>query len=74
MTRALLLAVALAVAAAPAAAQPAPPGFDTTRVYDQPAFERAIAPYTQAIARDPNDAGAHYWLGVAYLHLARLHL
>ncbi|MDQ7842927.1 MAG: tetratricopeptide repeat protein [Armatimonadota bacterium] len=71
----LLLGVAwvpTAAAQAPAPAQPLPP-FDTLRFYDQARFEAAIAPYAQAVARNANDARAHYWLGVAYLHAARLH-
>lgn len=72
MTRAAVLILIVAVLAAPAAAQ-AVPTFDQTRIYDQPAFDRAIAPYTQAIARNANDARAHYWLGVAYLYMARLY-
>ena len=72
MTRAVLLVVLVAAIAAPAAAQ-ALPAFDQTRFYDQPAFDLAIAPYTQAITRNANDARAHYWLGMAYLHMARLH-
>ncbi|HXF82115.1 MAG TPA: tetratricopeptide repeat protein [bacterium] len=78
MRRALLAVVAAVLLAAPAAAQgtvqvQALPAFDQTRFYDQAAFERAIAPYAAAIARNANDARAHYWLGVAYLHMARLH-
>lgn len=78
MRQALLLMVLLTVAIPPAlalapAAPPGVPSFDTTRSYDRARFEAAIAPYTQAIARNSNDARAHYWLGVAYLHMARLH-
>jgi len=72
MTRAVFVVVIMAVLSAPAAAQ-ALPAFDQTRFYDQPAFDRAIAPYTQAIARNANDARAHYWLGMAYLHMLRLY-
>jgi tetratricopeptide (TPR) repeat protein len=78
MRPALLAVLAAAVLAAPAAAQgtvqgQALPVFDQTRFYDQAAFERAIAPYAAAIARNASDARAHYWLGVAYLHMARFH-
>jgi len=78
MARAMLVMMLLAVAVPPALALgPAPvaqplPSFDTTRYYDQARFDAAIAPYTQAIARNANDARAHYGLGVAYLHMARL--
>lgn len=69
----VLLAVGTpsALALAPAA-PPALPVFDSTRIYDRTQFEAAIVPYTQAIARNANDARAHYWLGVAYLHMAHL--
>lgn len=79
MTRLVLTLGLLGVLALPAGALAAPagapalPAFDQTRFYDQAAFERAITPYTAAIARDGNDARAHYWLGVAYLHAARFH-
>lgn len=78
MRRPLLLLVLLTVAVPPAlalapAAPPALPSFDTTRYYDKARFDAAIVPYTQAIARNSNDARAHYWLGVAYLHMAKLH-
>ncbi|HEU5299789.1 MAG TPA: hypothetical protein VFW08_09870 [bacterium] len=72
MTRTALLILFLAVLAAPAGAQ-ALPSFNQTRFYDQAAFERAIAPYTAAIARNANDARAHFFLGIAYLHMARFH-
>lgn len=49
------------------------PAFDTTKVYtSEAAFAAAIRPYQEAIARNPNDGEAHYWLGSAYLHLARM--
>jgi tetratricopeptide (TPR) repeat protein len=35
-------------------------------------FAAVIRPYTEAIARNANDAEAHHWLGLAYLHVARL--
>jgi len=79
MMRVLLVLVLLgmvlapAAAQAPAAAPPALPPFDSMRFYDQARFEAAIAPYAQAVARNANDGRAHYWLGVAYLHAARLH-
>lgn len=79
MARALLVMLLLAIAVPPALAKaPAPaaqalPTFDITRFYDQAAFNAAIAPYTQAISRNANDARAHYWLGIAYIHMARFH-
>ncbi|MGH2348630.1 MAG: tetratricopeptide repeat protein [bacterium] len=45
--------------------------FDTSQFYTQAEFQAAIQPYLQAIAANPNDADAHYWLGVAYLHAFR---
>lgn len=48
------------------------PAFNTSRVYSEAAFAAAIKPYTEAIAKNPNDANAHHWLGVAYLHGAFL--
>ncbi len=48
------------------------PPFNTSRVYSEAAFAAAIKPYTDAIAKNANDTDAHYWLGVAYLHGARL--
>lgn len=32
-----------------------------------------IRPYTEAIARNASDAEAHHWLGLAYLHIAKMH-
>lgn len=55
---------------APAAAAVSP--FNILQFYTQAEFERAIQPYLAAIARNANDADAHYWLGVAYLHAYRL--
>lgn len=69
----LLALLMLPGGALSAPAAPALPAFDQTRFYDQAAFERAIMPYTAAIARNANDPRAHYWLGFAYLHMARFH-
>jgi tetratricopeptide (TPR) repeat protein len=55
-----------------AGAAAALPSFDISQVYTQAEFEAAIRPYTAAIAQNSNDADAHYWLGVAYLHAFRL--
>ncbi|MBM3471478.1 MAG: tetratricopeptide repeat protein [Armatimonadetes bacterium] len=64
--------IALLVAGAPAQAQPLPP-LDTSRLYaNEAAFSRAIQPYQQAIAANPRNARAHYWLGFAYLYGYRL--
>jgi len=63
------LLMTLAVAGSAAAAVPT---FNTTEVYTQEEFAAAIRPYTAAIAQNPSDADAHYWLGVAYLHAYRL--
>ena len=72
MRRPLAVATALIVMlTAPGLA--AVPSFDITRFYTEAEFAAAIRPYTEAIARNANDAEAHYWLGVAYLHGARLH-
>jgi len=82
-SRAAVMAVALAVLlglpalAAAQQPQPAPPrlpAFDQGRVYSREAdFQRAIAPYLAAIAANPRNARAHYWLGVAYLYAYRQH-
>lgn len=71
MARILGLAVLL-VGLLAVVSQAALPRFDTTRVYTEASFAAAIKPYTDAIARNANDAEGHYWLGVAYLHGARL--
>jgi len=74
-TAALLLAVLLALPVAAAAQQPPAqplPVFNQGRVYTREAdFQRAIAPYQAAITANPNNARAHYWLGVAYLYAYR---
>ena len=67
----VILVLLGSLVAAPARAQV--PRFDTSRVYSESAFTEAIRPYTEALARNPNDAQAHYWLGVAYLHAFRLY-
>lgn len=35
-------------------------------------FAAAVRPYTEAISRNASDAEAHHWLGLAYLHVAKL--
>lgn len=72
--RALTIVVLLmALNATVVSAQAAPPPFNTTRLYSEADFAAAIRPYTEAIARNANDAEAHHWLGIAYLHIAKLH-
>ncbi len=51
-----------------AVSQAALPAFNSGRLYSEAAFAAAIKPYTEAIAKNPNDATAHHWLGVAYLN------
>lgn len=64
--------VALLMTGVPAQAQ-ALPALDTSRLYaDEAAFARAIQPYQQAIAANPRNARAHYWLGFAHLYGYRL--
>jgi len=53
------------------AAQVVPP-FSMTRLYTTEAeFARAIQPYQRAIAANPRNARAQYWLGFAYLYAYR---
>ncbi len=68
---ALVIAILAAVATSPVAASV--PAFKTTRLYSEAEFSAAIKPYTDAIARNANDADAYRWLGVAYFHLYRLY-
>ncbi len=67
----LVAAVLIALITAPVGA--AVPTFKTTRLYSEAEFAAAIKPYTDAIARNANDADAYRWLGVAYFHLYRLY-
>lgn len=46
--------------------------FGTSRLYTEASFAQAIKPYSDAIARNANDADAHHWLGIAYLYAAKL--
>ncbi len=72
MGRMVLVAAVLAVlVATPVTA--AVPTFKTIRLYSEAEFAAAITPYTDAIARNANDADAYRWLGVAYFHLYRLY-
>lgn len=72
MGRALLLVGVLLALVTPAASA-AVPLFDVSRLYSEAEFTAATKPYTDSIARDANDAQAHYWLGVAYLHAFKLY-
>ena len=67
----LVTAVLVALLTAPVGA--AVPAFKTTRLYSEAEFAAAIKPYTDAIARNANDADAYRWLGVAYFHLYRIY-
>lgn len=71
MRRVLVLA-ALVIALAAPAASAAAPLFDPTRLYSEAEFTAAIKPLTDNIARNANDAEAHYRLGLAYLHVHKL--
>ncbi|MBI3998687.1 MAG: tetratricopeptide repeat protein [Armatimonadetes bacterium] len=63
-----MLAAALVVLMAAVAVAQVLPSFDTTRLYRTEAeFARAIQPYQRAIAANPRNARAHYWLGFAYV-------
>ena len=72
MGRALLL-LGILIALATPAASAAVPFFDASRLYSEAEFTAAIKPYADSIARNANDAEAHYWLGVAYLHAFKLY-
>jgi len=64
-----LIMVLVGLAATAATAQAVRP-FNTLQFYTEAEFRAAVAPYAAAAA-NANDATAHYWLGVAYLHVAR---
>ena len=65
-----LIMVLVGLAATAATAQAVRP-FNTLQFYTEAEFRAAVAPYAAAAAANANDATAHYWLGVAYLHVAR---
>ena len=65
-----LVMVLVGVAATAASAQAARP-FNTLQFYTEAEFRAAVAPYAAAASANANDPTAHYWLGVAYLHVAR---
>lgn len=64
----VMLLVGLAATAA--SAQAVRP-FNTLQFYTEEEFRAAVAPYAAAASANANDATAHYWVGVAYLHVAR---
>lgn len=65
MRAALLIAVLIALAGAPARA--AVPTYDPTKIYPtEAAFTSSIKVYQDALAANPKDADAAYWLGYAY--------
>ncbi len=66
-----LLAAGILVGLIGGQAAAAVPTFNSVRYYSEPAFTEAIKPYTDAIARNPNDSEAHRWLGVAYMYAFR---
>jgi tetratricopeptide (TPR) repeat protein len=70
--RGLVTVAVVAGLAGTALAQALPP-LDVSVLYPtEAAFTRAIEPYQRALAADPRNARAHYWLGVAYLYAYRL--
>lgn len=66
----ILVTVLVGLTAASVSAQ-AVRSFDTTQFYAEAEFRAAVAPYAAAASANANDPVAHYWLGVAYLHVAR---
>ena len=66
-----LLVVGILVALVGGEATAAVPTFNSLRFYSEANFTEAIKPYTDAIARNPNDSEAHRWLGVAYMYAFR---
>lgn len=69
----VLLVIAILGGLVTSTATAAVPTFKTTRLYSEAEFAAAIKPYTEAIARNANDADAYRWLGVAYFHAYRLY-
>jgi len=71
--RLLLITVALiTLTAANADAAHLPPFVPWDFYASDAEFAAVIRPYTEAIARNASDAEAHHWLGLAYLHVAKL--
>jgi hypothetical protein len=71
MMRILALVLVLVGMAATAASAQAVRPFNTLQFYTEAEFRAAVAPYAAAASANANDPVAHYWLGVAYLHVAR---
>jgi hypothetical protein len=71
--RTLALVIVLIGVAVPAAWAQAVRPFNTMQFYTEAEFRAAVAPYAAAASANANDPVAHYWLGVAYLHVARQH-
>lgn len=71
--RRILTLVGLLIALVTPAVSAETPLFNATRLYSEAEFAAAIKPYTDSIARNANDAEAHRWLGVAYLHAYKLY-
>lgn len=72
--RLLIVAIALiGLAAAGVEASHLPPFVPWDFYASDAEFAAAIRPYTEAISRNASDAEAHHWLGLAYLHIARMH-
>jgi hypothetical protein len=71
MMRILALALVLVGVTVTAASAQAVRPFNTMQFYTEEEFRAAVAPYAAAASASANDPTAHYWLGVAYLHVAR---
>src|SRR3972149_7939100 len=71
MMRTLALVMVLVGLAATAASAQAVRPFNTLQFYTEAEFRAAVAPYAAAATANANDPTAHYWLGVAHLHVAR---
>ena len=69
--RTLTIAIVLVGVTATAALAQAVRPFNTMQFYTEAEFRAAVAPYAAAASANANDPTAHYWLGVAYLHVAR---
>ena len=69
--RTLTLVIVLVGLAATAASAQAVRSFNTMQFYTEAEFRAAVAPYAAAVSANANDPTAHYWLGVAHLHVAR---
>ncbi|HEY6101806.1 MAG TPA: hypothetical protein VI007_01120 [bacterium] len=73
MMRTLAFVLVLVGLSATAASAQAVQPFNALQFYTEAEFRAAVAPYAAAASANANDATAHYWLGVAYLHVARQH-